>query len=352
MIWIAFVIVALVETLVDLLPQVKSWLPADLHSCPAPATVQCSLEYALKKGVLWIVIALLLFGLEAVLKKIFRPPATDSGAHAGLAGGGVSRAAQRSPDWAAQHLMWPRYPFFSRNLIVILAAPFLLICCVQFVQNHGKQVQGFAIALVAWLIILVLVSLTERETRKTLRAYSSGIENPTTIAPVRFVLTLLFGGVAWINAKLFANKKDSGKQAIAQSLLDDNLIQYTPRFTMFLIGTLVTLATLAPEPGTGMIAIRLGFFVLIAFGFFQSGRYLTLSALLGLFIADQFALALSGADAPIESYGALAIYLAFIILAWALHHWEQAVRYRRALRTEQQKYKQTQTLIAPWGIGS
>ena len=352
MIWIAFVIVALFETLVDLLPQVKSWLPPALHSCPTPATVQCSLENALSKGALWIAIALLLFGLEAVLKKIFRPPATETGTHAGLAGDGKSRAAQRSPDWVAQHCLWPRYPFFSRNLIVILAAPFLLVCCVQFVQSHPDQLLPYARALVAWLIIIVLVSPAERETRTTLLAYSSGIANPKTIAPVRFVLTLLFGGVAWINAKLFANKKDSGKQAIAQSLLDDNLIQYTPRFTMFLIGTLVTLTTLAPEPGTGMIAIRLGFFVLIAFGFFQSGWYLTLSALFGLFIADQFARHLSSADATIAPYGALAIYLAFIILAWALHHWEQAVRYRRALRTEQQKYKQTQTLIAPWGIGS
>jgi len=324
-IWIALVIAMLAEGsgLIEKLggPQATQLtLMADLQI------------YTVWQTLLWFATALVLFGIEALAKIIF--PAW--------------RASLRR--WEV-HILWPTRPLASRNLVFWVA---ILPLAYLASKAAADQLPSYAMVLVIWIALLAVTSLIEVETRKALLTYSRGNANVETSAPIRLVLGMLFGAAAWINTKWFANKKDLGAQTVARHLLEDKLLAFVPRLTLFCIGTLVTLLQLQEDPAALTIAIRLVLIAALAVGFFQSGAQLTLLALLGLFTADQFL-------RPPPSDGVaglspdeykLALDLTLIILAWTLHHWEQAVRYRSALRAEQQKHKQTQTMLSPWGTAA
>ena len=330
MIWIAFVIVKLAESfgLIEALGGPKA---AELASSGWHAGV-------------WLATALLLFGIEAIIRKI--DPTFGTGSRHALPSGTEHQPSPQSTNWD-RHFMWPARPIASRNLVFWVTIPPLVF--IAFRIAH-EQLARYVIALVTWIAVLVVTSLIELKTRQALFAYSRGNANPQAAAPIRLFLAMLFGIASWINVKWFANKKDLGQRTVATQLLDDKLLAFAPRVTLFFIGALVTFLSLYDVTDI-TTTTNLVLFAVLAVGFFQSSPQLTLLALLGLFTAQQVSLH-SSACAAYEKDYKLAISLVLIILAWTLHSWEQAVRYRRAQRAEQLKHKQTQTIVAPWGTAS
>lgn len=338
MIWIAFVIVKLVElyrhnTVVTKLPVLG---PNEYVS------------NTVWQAGLWLAISLLLFVIEALIRLI--APAFVTGSKRGLPPSTEHQPSPLSTNWEV-HFMWPARPILSRNLVFWVTIPPLFFIAVK---AAGSKATDYGVVLTVWIALLAVTSLIELETRQALLAYSRGNSTSQTAAPIRFVLAMLFGIASWINAKWFANKKDLGQRNVASQLVDAKLLGLAPRLTMFCIGLLLTLLVLDPGADESAIASRLVLIAILAVGFFLSSPQLTLLAVLGLFTVDQVAPHSSdaaGAAIP-KAEIQLAIYLALIILAWTLHSWEQAVRYRRALHAEQQKHKETQTIVAPWGTAS
>ena len=338
MIWIAFVIVKLVElyrhnTVVTKLPVLG---PNEYVS------------NTVWQAGLWLAISLLLFGIEALIRLI--APAFVTGSKRGLPPSAEHQPSPPSTNWEF-HFMWPARPIVSRNLVFWVAIPPLFFIAAT---AAGTKATAYGVVFTVWIALLAVTSLIELETRQALLAYSRGNSTSQTAAPIRFVLAMLFGIASWINAKWFANKKDLGQRNVANQLVDAKLLGLAPRLTMFCIGLLLTLLVLDRGADESAIASRLVLIAILAVGFFLSSPQLTLLAVLGLFTVDQVASHSSdaaGAAIP-KAEIQLAIYLALIILAWTLHSWEQAVRYRRAQRAEQLKHKQTQTIVAPWGTAS
>ncbi len=341
MIWIAFVIVKLVElyrhnTVVTKLPVLG---PNEYVS------------NTVWQAGLWLAISLLLFGIEALIRLI--APAFVTGSKRGLLPSTEHQPSPLSTNWEV-HFMWPARPIVSRNLVFWVTIPPLFFIAVHAASDADHTEIYYGIVFTVWIALLAVTSLIELETRQALLAYSRGHSTSQTWAPIRFVLAMLFGIASWINAKWFANKKDLGQRNVASQLVDDKLLGLAPRLTMFCIGLLLTLWVLDRGADETAIASRLVLIAILAVGFFLSSPQLTLLAVLGLFTVDQVASHSSdaaGAAIP-KAEIQLAIYLALIILAWTLHSWEQAVRYRHAQRAEQLKHKQTQTIVAPWGTAS
>ena len=326
MIWIAFVIVKLIEYL----PQLGVGL----------ISFELQANFSLQLG-LWLAIAVVLFVFEVIFRSFFST--LGAGLPRILPSSAAHQPSQRSTGLETR-FMWPALPLASRNLVFWVTILPLFHLAWKFFGDMRYQYLG---VLVVWMALLAVASLTELKTRQALLAYSRGNTASQTPAPIRFLLALLFSTASWINEKWFANKKDLGQRNVATLLVDDKLLALAPRLTMFCIGLLATRLIPTLDFELNEDAILLVIFALIAVGFFLSSPLLTLLALLGLFTRHQWSACLLNKDEAI-----LAKYLLLIILAWSLHHLEQAVRYRRALHAEQQKHKQDQPIVAPWGTAS
>ena len=117
MIWIAFVILKLVElyrhnTVVTKLPVLG---PNEYVS------------NTVWQAGLWLAISLLLFGIEALIRLI--APAFVTGSKRGLPPSAEHQPSPLSTNWEV-HFMWPARPIVSRNLVFWVAIPPLFFIAV------------------------------------------------------------------------------------------------------------------------------------------------------------------------------------------------------------------------------